>query len=257
MSTIRPTVECAGVVVWVHGGGWQRGDKSDIAAKGWAFVEKGFVFVAINYRFYPKVAMKQIAEDVAKAVGWSHKHAKEYGGDPETMFLMGHSAGASLTALVCTDERYLKAEGVALSALKGCVPVDGDAFDVPMQIKTVVEERRSKSFAEKFGGNETSWKELSAVTYIDRGKNIPPFLILRVADPKGAALRGSSGSPCCPETDVQADRLLKALQDSGIPAKIYAAEGKNHTTLDAELGLPDDKATAVLFEFLSGVLQKH
>jgi acetyl esterase/lipase len=244
------------VVVWIHGGGWQRGDKSDIAAKPWAFVERGFVFVAINYRFVPNVTMKQIAQDVAKAVRWSHDHAKSYGGDPETMFVMGHSAGASLTALVCTDERYLKAEGLPLSILKGCVPVDGDAYDVRMQIGTVAEPRRKESFEMKFGDSE-SQKDLSAVTYIAKGKNIPPFLILRVADPKGMAMqRGKTGSPCCPETDVQSARLVEALEQAGVPAKVYAAEGKNHTTLDAELGLPDDKPTAALFEFLSGVLRK-
>jgi acetyl esterase/lipase len=73
----------APVVVWIHGGGWQRGDKSDVANKPWAFVDRGFVFVAINYRFVPHVTMKQIAQDVAKAMRWSHDHAKDYGGDPE------------------------------------------------------------------------------------------------------------------------------------------------------------------------------
>jgi acetyl esterase/lipase len=244
------------VVVWIHGGGWQRGDKSDVAAKPWAFVDRGFVFVSINYRFVPKVTMKQIAEDVAKAIRWTHDHAKEYGGDPATLFVMGHSAGASLTALVCTDDGYLKAQGLSLSILKGCAPVDGDAFDVPMQVRSV-EQRRSQSFQSKFG-DAASQKDLSAVTHIARGKHIPPFLILHVADPKGAAMqRGPAGSPCCPETDIQSQRLAKALEEAGVPAKLYAAAGKNHTTLDAELGLPDDKATAVLFEFLDGVLKKR
>ena len=245
----------APVVVWIHGGGWQRGDKSDVANKPWAFVDRGFVFVAVNYRFVPHVTMKQIAEDVAKAIRWSHDHAGEYGGDPETMFLMGHSAGASLTALVCTDDRYLKAEGLPLSVLKGCVPVDGDAYDVQMQIQTV-EQRRKESFRMKFGDPE-SQKDLSAVTHIARGKGIPPFLIVHVDNPKEAAMqRGVSGSPCCPETDVQSQRLVKALEAAGVPAKVYAAEGKNHTTLDAELGLPEDKATGALFEFLAGVLRE-
>jgi acetyl esterase/lipase len=244
------------VVVWIHGGGWQRGDKSDVATKPWTFVERGFVFVSINYRFIPNVTMKQIAQDVAKAIRWSHDHAKSYGGDPETMFLMGHSAGASLAALVCTDDKYLKAEGLSLAILKGCAPVDGDAYDVAMQIQTV-EQRRAESFTMKFGDAE-SQKDLSAVTHIAKGKNIPPFLILHVADPKGAAMqRGSTGSPCCPETDVQSHRLAKALDQAGVPVKVYPAKGKNHTTLDAELGLPGDEPTKALFEFLDGVLRKR
>lgn len=245
----------APVVVWIHGGGWQAGDKSDVAAKPWAFVDRGFVFVAINYRFVPQVTMKQIAQDVAKAIRWTHDHAKDYGGDPQTMFLSGHSAGASLTALVCTDDRYLKAEGLPLSILKGCVPVDGDAYDVPMQIGTV-EPYRAAGFTKKFGDPEAQ-KDLSAVTHLAKGKNIPPFLILHVADPKGTALRGRSGSPCCPETDIQSERFAKALAEVGIAAKVYAAEGKSHTTIDTGLGLPGDAATKVVFEFLDGVLGKR
>jgi acetyl esterase/lipase len=167
---------------------------------------------------------------------------------------MGHSAGASLTALVCTDDRYLKAEGLSLSILKGCVPVDGDAYDVPMQVRTV-EPRRAESFKQKFGDTE-SLRDLSAVTHLAEGKNIPPFLILHVADPKTAAMGRRGGSLCCPETDVQSQRLAKALQTVGVPAKVHAAKGKNHTTLNADLGLPDDESTTVLFEFLGAVLRK-
>src|SRR3984893_5190862 len=114
------------VVVWIHGGGWQAGDKSDVQKKPQAFADKGFVFVSINYRLLPDVTIKQMAADVAKAIRWTHDHAKDYGGDPDTMIVTGHSAGAQLAALVCTDDSYLKAEKLPLSLVKGCVPVDGD-----------------------------------------------------------------------------------------------------------------------------------
>ena len=60
-------------------------------------------------------------QDVAKAIKWAHDHAKDYGGDPDTLFVMGHSAGAQLAALVCTDESYLKADGLSLALVKGCM----------------------------------------------------------------------------------------------------------------------------------------
>ena len=91
-----------------------------------AFVDKDLVFVSINYRLLPNATIKQIAWDVAKAIKWTHDHAKEYGGDPDTFFVMGHSAGAQLAALVCTDDRYLKSAGLSFTLVKGCVPVDGD-----------------------------------------------------------------------------------------------------------------------------------
>src|SRR5476651_1253260 len=59
------------VVVWIHGGGWRVGDKSEVHHKPKAFADKGFVFVSINYRFIPNVAIKQMIGDVAKAIRWT------------------------------------------------------------------------------------------------------------------------------------------------------------------------------------------
>ena len=70
------------VVVWIHGGGWHSGDKSDVEKKPQALLDKGFVFVSINYRLFPTVTIKQIAADVAKAIRWTSDHIREYGGDP-------------------------------------------------------------------------------------------------------------------------------------------------------------------------------
>ena len=229
------------VVVWIHGGGWQAGDKKEVDQKPQAFVDKGFVFVSINYRLLPNnVTIKQMAGDVAKAIRWTYDHAKDYGGDPDTMFVMGHSAGAQLAALVCTDDGYLKAEKLSLSNIKGCVPVDGDTYDVPLQIQTV-EQKRADGYRRKFGDAD-SQKDLSPVTHAAKGKNIPPVLILHVAEH--------------PETKLQSQRLAKALQEAGVSAKAYPAEGKTHDTINADLGLPDDKPTKELFGFLDALLKK-
>src|SRR5262245_51178549 len=92
------------VVFWIHGGGWQTGDKKDVQIKPRVFNEKGFVFVSINYRLLPAVEMGEINRDVAKAMRWTHEHAAEFGGDPKRVFVMGHSAGAQLAALICIDD---------------------------------------------------------------------------------------------------------------------------------------------------------
>src|SRR5215475_4811085 len=112
------------IVFWIHGGGWRQGNKSGVQQKPQAFVDKGFVFVSTNYRFVPQVTVKDMTGDIAKAIRWAHDHAKDFGGNPNSIFVMGHSAGAHLAALVCTDDRYLQAEGLSLSLIKGCVPVD-------------------------------------------------------------------------------------------------------------------------------------
>src|ERR1700756_2100784 len=71
------------VVFWIHGGGWQTGDKSDVQVKPQAFMDKGFVFVSTNYRLLPKVDMGTLVRDVAKSIHWVHDHIAEYGGDPQ------------------------------------------------------------------------------------------------------------------------------------------------------------------------------
>lgn len=225
----------APVVFWIHGGGWQAGSKKDVQLKPGAFTEKGFVFVSVNYRLLPEAqSIHQMAGDLARALRWVCDHAGEIGANSGRVFVMGHSAGAQLAALICTDDRYLKAEKLSFEILKGCVPVDGDTYDVPMQI-SMVEERRATSYKKKFG-DEKSQKELSPISHVARGKGIPPFLILHVAEH--------------PETRAQSQKLAKALNDTGVQATAYPAEGKNHTTINSELGGKGDGATVRVFDFL-------
>jgi acetyl esterase/lipase len=237
------------VVFWIHGGGWQAGDKKDVQLKPQAFADKGFVFVATNYRLLPNVDMGTLVRDVAKAAGWVYDHVAEHGGDPKRLFVMGHSAGAQLAALLCTDERYLKAEGVPLSAVRGCVPVDGDTFDVPAIIETAEARWRAHGLPpakfghrEKFGNDPAKHKDFSAVTHVAKGKDIPPFLILHV-----------SGHP---DVTAQAQRLGNVLKEAGLPVRVFGARETTHTRINADLGKPDDPATKAVFEFLDAALKK-
>jgi acetyl esterase/lipase len=237
------------VVFWIHGGGWQAGDKSLVQEKPRMFVERGFVFVSTNYRLLPKVEMETIFRDVAKSLGWVYRNIAANGGDPTRIFVMGHSAGAQLAALMCIDDRYLKAEGVPFSVLKGCVPVDGDTYDVPAMIETAETRLRvhgepppKNGHRQKFGNDPEKHKDYSAVTHIAKGKGIPPFLILHVADH--------------PDTSAQAKRLVKALKESEVPATLFGAKDTNHSKLNDNLGTPDDPATKALDEFVSALLKK-
>ena len=169
------------VIVWIHGGGWMRGDKADLQLgatdpvnrKPHAFVAKGYVFVSINYRMEPVVALPEIAGDIAKAIRWVHRHAAEYGGDPASIFVMGHSAGAQMAALVCTDRGFLDAEGLTLADIKGCVPVDGDTYDPELALD--LEPSVSTKNAQLLDFPDLrSQKTLSAIQHIFKGKSIPP-----------------------------------------------------------------------------------
>ncbi|MDO8540006.1 MAG: alpha/beta hydrolase [Opitutaceae bacterium] len=236
------------VVFWIHGGGWQTGDKTSVQEKPRAFAARGFVFVSTNYRLLPAVDMGTLTRDVAKSLGWVHAHIAEHGGDPQRILVMGHSAGAQLAALICTDDRYLKAESVSFSVLKGCVPVDGDTYDVPAIIETAETRRRVHGqppakfgHREKFGNDPAKHRDFSAVTHVAKGKGIPPFLILHVADH--------------PDNTAQAFRFGAVLKQAGIPVKVFGAKETNHNRLNANLGTEGDPSTKELYEFLDRALK--
>ncbi len=237
------------VVFWIHGGGWQAGDKTSVQMKPKLFVDNGFVFVSTNYRLLPSVDMATIVRDVARSIRWVHDHIAEHGGDPKRLLIMGHSAGAQLAALICTDDRYLKAEGLSLAITKGCVPVDGDTYDVPAIIETAETRRRVHGLPqakfghrEKFGNDAAKHRDFSAVTHVARDKGIPPFLILHVAEH--------------PDTSAQAQRLGNVLKGAGVPATVFGARETTHTRINADLGKPDEPATKALLEFLGNARKK-
>jgi hypothetical protein len=148
--------------------------------------------------------------------------------------------------LLCTDDRYLKAQGIAFTDLIGCVPVDGDTYDVPAIIET--EETRCRvhgqpqptfGHREKFGNTAEKHREYSAVAHVAKDKNIPPFLILHVADH--------------PDTTAQAFRLGTVLKDAGVKTTVFGAKETNHSKLNNNLGVVGDPATKALLEFVEAL----
>ncbi len=237
------------VVFWIHGGGWQTGDKANVQEKPAWFTKKGFVFVSINHRLLPEVEMDVLVRDVAKAFGWMHKHIAEHGGDPNRVLVGGHSSGAQLATLICTDDRYLKAEGVLFDSLIGCVPVDGDTYDIPAIIETAETRLRVHGMPMpkyghrlKFGNDPAKHLDFSAVTHIAKGKSIPPFLIVHVADH--------------PDNSIQAKRLEVELKSAEIPVTVFGGKETNHTKINALIGTEGDATTKALDDFVRKVLSK-
>lgn len=237
------------VVFWIHGGGWQTGDKADVRAKPAWFVSKGFVFVSTNYRLLPEVDMETLTRDVARALGWVRQNIQKHGGDPGRILVGGHSAGAQLAALLCCDERYAAAEGASLRDFIGCIPVDGDTYDVPAIIETAETRRRvhhqpqpSFGHREKFGNTPEKHRAFSAVTHIREGKNIPPFLILYVGNH--------------PDNAAQASRLGSVLKEASVPVKFFAGKDTDHVKLNNLLGTPQDAATEAMEVFIGQILNR-
>lgn len=237
------------VVFWIHGGGWQAGDKTSVKLKPKWFAEKGFVFVSTNYRLLPEVDMGTLIHDVAAAFGWMEKHIAAYGGDPKRVLVAGHSAGAQLAAILCTDERYLREQGVGFDVLKGCVPVDGDTFDIPAIIETA--ETRLRVHGQplpkfghrlKFGDDPAKHRDFSAVYHVAKDKGIPPFLILHVS--------------AHPDTTAQAVHFGTVLKEAAVPVTVFGAKDTWHVKLNDDLGLPNDPATQALADFVATLLKR-
>lgn len=111
----------APTVIFVHGGEWTKHDKKTVHYKPKAFNDMGVIFVSTNYRLSPQDAHPAQVSDVAAAVAWVHNNIARYGGDPDNIFIMGHSAGCHLVTLVSLDPRYLKAVGLQPSNLRGVI----------------------------------------------------------------------------------------------------------------------------------------
>lgn len=236
------------VVFWIHGGGWQAGNKGMIGVKPKAFNDAGFIFVSTNYRLLPNVDMGTLTNDVATALGWVHKNIASYGGDPTRLLVMGHSAGGQLAALMCTDEQYAKAQGFSLAAIKGCVPVDADTFDIPAIIEVAETRARvhhlplpSNGHRQKFGNDPDKHRDFSAVTHVAPNKGIPPFLILHIT--------GNA------DTGAQAQRMAAVLKEAGIAAKVVGRD-LTHEGLNDAIGVPGDPTTKEVFSFVADALTR-
>jgi acetyl esterase/lipase len=223
------------VMIFIHGGGWQRGDKANAGLKPKAFVAQGFVYVTTNYRFVPAVDYKQQVGDVARAIRYVHDHATEWRGSPEKIYLMGHSAGAHLAALVATDERRLKDEELSLDAVSGVVLLDGAGYDIPRHVQTAGPIARGL-YERVFGEDPKVQADASPIHHVAGDKKIPPFLIIHVAGRR--------------DSKVQSHSLADAIIKAGGSAKVVAAEGKTHGSLNQDLGRPGDDPTQQVFDFL-------
>lgn len=230
------------VMIFIHGGSWRAGDKGWEGDKPGFFTSQGYIFASINYRLSPEVQHPVHVQDVAHAIAWLHEHISEYGGDPNRMFVLGHSSGAHLAALVATDERYLRQAGEDLSIIKGVIVLDGGGYDIPKMVNS------GELFAEgryerAFGKDKDLWLDASPVAHVEPGKGIPPFLLVH------AWKRNASRE--------QAEELAKALRDAGVRADVDHQPNKNHITINSEIGREGDETTARIMQFLNSIDGAH
>ncbi len=121
----------APLVVFFYGGGWEDGNKADYRFAAMALAKRGIVTVVPDYRLYPDVRFPDFIADGARAVRWARRNATEFGADPGLIFLIGHSAGAYIAAMLALDKSQL--DPASRQALAGMVGLAGPYDFLPLQ----------------------------------------------------------------------------------------------------------------------------
>lgn len=232
-------------VVFIHGGNWIEGDKSlhvagaDIYANiGRFLASHGHGVAVVNYRLLPDVAWEGQPADIARAVRWVREHVASYGGDPDAIVLMGHSAGAQLASLVAVDPKYLDAAGVPDGAIRGVIAVSGAGFDFGDQETYRLFGRSQNWYERRFHtANSPEWDaQASPVNFLDAAD--PPFLLMYPSGDKPGVLRQSA-------------IMAEALERAGIWTWIAPIPGLNHSGIILVMSRPDRAPGMVALRFLA------
>lgn len=161
----RAATEKQPIIVFFYGGRWTDGTKDLYAFVGDTFAAKGYITVVADYRKYPDVKFPDFVNDGAKAVAWTYTHIQDYGGNPENLYIAGHSSGAHIGALIAADDRYLRQEGVSSNIINAFAGLAGPYDFVP----------EAEDLKNIFGPPE-NYPQMQVTTFIDG--NEPPMLLL-------------------------------------------------------------------------------
>jgi CubicO group peptidase (beta-lactamase class C family) len=213
------------VLFWIHGGALRSGDRKDTQPLGETFAKQGIGFVATGYRLSPAVKHPAHIEDVARAFAWTVRNITKHGGRAEAIFVCGHSAGASLAALLATDEIYLKAHKLSFSNIKGVISISG-----------VQRHEFNEQWMDTFGTTPEAFANASSVSHVGVGH--PPFLIL-VAQKDNDDVRKTSAE------------LGKLLANRKIEGTVVDVKDRDHGSIIREIPKTGDPTARAILEFVS------
>lgn len=206
-------VKQAPTVIFFYGGRWSQGDKEDFKFVGQALAAQGFVAVLPNYREYPQVRFPTFVQDGANAVKWVHGNIAKYGGSANKLFVMGHSSGAHIAAMLALDEEFLKAVGGSRAWLKGMIGLAGPYDFLPLT---------DPDLRDIFGPPE-AFEKSQPIYYVD-GQN-PPLLLLHGEDDDNVWIKNTRN-------------LAAAVSRAGGPVETVIYPKMSHRFIIATLAAP-------------------
>jgi acetyl esterase/lipase len=221
----------APVVVFFYGGSWLGGEREWYRFVGDALAAHGVVVAIPDYRKLPEVSLDGFMRDAARAVAWMHDHAADYGGDARRLFVMGHSSGGHIAALLATDPRWLARHGLVPRDLAGCIGLAGVYAFLPADVD-------DDEMLDVFGATPEERREAAPVAFV-RGRE-PPMLLL-----SGDADR---------EVDAENSReLATALRSKGERVEMRIYPGVGHSALLLALSHPLRSHAPTLHDVLAFV----
>jgi len=200
------------VVLFFYGGSWKNGRRADYAFVGHSLARQGFLCAVADYRVYPNVSFPGFIEDGASAVAWLADNAQDHGGKAERINLMGHSAGAHITAMLALDARYLDATGKSRSVLGRWVGLAGPYAFYPSEIRSI--------------------RDIFASLPEDRAR---PITFAGPGAPPALLLHGTADRTVYPWNSIQ---LSNKLQQEDIDASVHLYDDIGHAPLVLSLSEP-------------------
>ena len=189
----------APVVVFFFGGSWKSGKRQWYSWVGEALAKRGLVVMIPDYRLWPEVKMKGFMQDGANAVAWAHAHAGEYGGNPQQLFVMGHSAGAHIGALLATDAHWLAEVGMQPRQLSGFIGLAGPYDFLPL---------KDPDYVDMFGSTHAQQLLSQPVHFVNGDE--PPMLLMQ----------GTSDKIVAPKNTTSMASALRA-QNEPVEVKMF------------------------------------
>ncbi|MEO8998519.1 MAG: alpha/beta hydrolase [Rhodanobacter sp.] len=169
LDIYQPTgVSHAPVVVFFFGGSWKSGKRQWYTWVGEILAQRGLMVVIPDYRLWPTVKLDGFMQDAAHAVAWTHAHANEYGGNPDDLFVMGHSAGAQIGALLATDAHWLNDVGMQPRQLAGFIGLAGPYDFLPL---------KEQDYIDMFGSTHDQQLLSQPVHFVNGDE--PPMLLMQ------------------------------------------------------------------------------